>query len=189
MVSNRHSASPNRLLFVSRRLSRPLRISGEIPIKLSATLDSLDTDFTFLLVDYGKALRVDHEGSGEGIRTLGAKQSCHGKSTARDDACYFETEKTTVTNDVEIVSRGWLDARHRESLRRSESLEPGKRYSFEWKAFGEDYVFTKGHRIAVVVAGSDATFTVPDPHQATVDVALHNSSVILPIVGKAVGID
>ena len=147
-------------------------------------MDRVDTNFTYLLVDYGRDLRVNHEGSGEGIATSASKESCHGRSTAADDACYFVTTKTTHTARYEIVTRGWLDAKHRKSIRSSEPLTPGETYNFRWKGFGEDYVFKKGHRIGVIVAGSDATFTVPDGQQATVDVNLHKSRVTLPIVGR-----
>ena len=183
MVSNRHRKKENRLLFLTRRLSRPLRVSGRFKVKISAWVDRVDTNFTALLVDYGKAKRVDHEGSGEGITTSGTEESCHGSSSETDDACYFKTSKNTAVEPLEIVSRGWLDARHHESLRRNTPLEPGKRYRFRWEIFGEDYVFKKNHRLGIVIAGSDADFTVPDGQEANVIVHLRKSRVSIPIVG------
>jgi X-Pro dipeptidyl-peptidase len=84
---------------------------------------------------------------------------------------------------IEIVSRGWLDARHNESLRRNTPLEPDKFYEFKWEIFGEDYIFKRRHRLGIVIAGSDTDWTIPDPQQATVTVHLAKSSVSLPIVG------
>jgi len=182
MVSQRRQKKENRLIFVTKRLKRPLRVSGRFKVRISARVDRVDTNFTALLVDYGKARRVDHEGRGEGVTTL-SKESCHGASSEGDDACYFKTSKNTAVANKEIVSRGWLDARHHESLRRNTPLEPGKRYRFKWEIFGDDYVFKKGHRLAIVIAGSDADFTVPDGQEANVTVHLKGSRVSMPIVG------
>ena len=53
------------------------------------------------------------------------------------------------------MSRGFLDARHHASLRESEALTPGEVYGFKWKIFAEDYVFARGHRMGIVIAGSN----------------------------------
>ncbi len=188
MVTGRRKTKEDRLIFLTRKLRRRVHVSGEFPIKITGTVDRADTNFTYLLVDYGRDLRVNHESSTDGISTSATKESCHGKSTGADDACYFVTSKQTATNPYEIVTRGWLDAKHRKSIRSSEPLTPGETYKFRWKGFGEDYVFKKGHRIGVIVAGSDSTYTIPDGQQATVDVDLHNSRVILPVVGRARGL-
>ena len=185
MVSGRKNAKDDRLLFITGKLNRKVHMSGEFPIKINATVDRPDTNFTYLLVDYGRDLRVNHESSTEGISTSSTKESCHGQSTQADDSCYFLTAKQTATNPYEIVTRGWLDAKHRKSIRSSEPLIPGDAYNFRWNAFAEDYVFKKGHRIGVIVAGSDDTFTIPDGEKATVDVNLHKSRVSFPIVGGA----
>ncbi|MDQ3915791.1 MAG: Xaa-Pro dipeptidyl-peptidase [Actinomycetota bacterium] len=184
MVADPLEAKENRLIFVTRKLRRTVRVSGRIKVDIRATVDQVDTNFTALLVDYGTAERIAHEGGDEGIRTL-TKESCHGQSTEADDACYFVTEKTVDKAAYEIVSRGWLDARHRNSLREGEPMVPGERDRFRWEIFGEDYVFKKGHRLAVVIAGSDPDWTIPDETNATVDVILRKSRVILPVVGGA----
>jgi X-Pro dipeptidyl-peptidase len=184
MSGHRFRTKPHRLLFLTERLERDVRVSGKVPVRLSASVDQADTNFTALLVDYGKATRLDHEGSGEGVRTT-ERESCHGLSTAEDDACYFITKKVTHTSRREIVSRAWLDARHRNTLREGSFLEPGEGYLFEWSIFGEDYVFQQGHRIGIVIAGSDADWTVSDPSGAEVTVHLGGSRVLLPIVGGA----
>ena len=183
MVSQPRRKKENRLIFLTKKLRRSIRVSGRFKVKLAAKVDRVDTNFTALLVDYGKAKRVDHEGSGEGVTTSGTKESCHGQSSDTDDACYFVATKNTATEKIEIVSRGWLDARHHESLRRNTPLEPNVRYAFKWEIFGEDYVFKKGHRLAVVIAGSDATYTIPDPEEANVSVLLKGSRVSIPMVG------
>src|SRR5690606_39720956 len=64
-------------------------------------------------------------GPGSGIRTLDT-ESCHGESTADDDACYRETEVTTVTSPVNVVARGWIDLQNHRSLSRPAPLKPGR---------------------------------------------------------------
>ena len=184
MASGPKKSDPNRIIFLTKKLNRKVRVSGEFPIKLKASLDKVDTNFTYLLVDYGKGVRVNHEGSGEGITTT-QQENCWGASIPQDDACYFITKKVVVSTPYEIVTRGWLDAKHRKGLRNSQPLTPGQAYGFKWKGMGEDYIFKKGHRIGVVVAGGDSTFTVPDGQDAEVTVKLRASHVTLPVVGRS----
>src|SRR5699024_2725276 len=100
-----------------------------------------------------------------------------------DDACYKETEKTTHTAPYEIVTHGWLDAQNWRSLSRTDILTPGKSYRFQWDTLPEDYVFKKGHRIGIVIAGSDDRWLMTDDTRATFNVELGQSHVKLPIVG------
>ena len=180
MAADPKQAKESRLIFVTRKLRRSVRLSGRIKVDIRATVNQVDTNFVALLVDYGTARRIG--GGSEGIRTLDT-ESCHGQSTEADNACYFETEKSFTKDPIEIVSRGWLDARHRNSLRQSEPMVPGEKDRFRWEIFGDDYVFKKGHRLAVVIAGSDPDWTIPDEANATIDVILRKSKVVLPVVG------
>ncbi len=181
MASQPFKRKKTRLIFLSKPLARPVRLSGEVGLLLKATVDRADTNFTALLVDYGPARRVRHFDNG-GVTTT-ERQTCWGQSTDVDDACYFEVKELTGKQPYEIVSRGWLDARHRETLRKNDPLVPGQAYRFAWSVFGEDYVFGRGHRIGIVIAGSDETYTVPDPNHATITLNLTKSSVTMPIVG------
>jgi X-Pro dipeptidyl-peptidase len=181
MVAAPKEASANRLLFSTKKLRKSVRLSGRIKVDMRAVVDQVDTNFTALLVDYGKATRIDHEASEGVINT--DKESCHGESTEQDDACYIVVKERTHVAPYEIVSRGWLDARHYKSLRASEPLTPGEVYTFKWEIFAEDYVFKKGHRLAIVLAGSDPTWTIPDESNANVTVKLGAGKVSLPIVG------
>jgi X-Pro dipeptidyl-peptidase len=183
MVSGPTETKETRLLFLTKKLRRSVRISGRIRVDIRATVDQVDTNLTALLVVYGKAKRVS-DGSDEGIRTLD-RETCHGQSTEDDDACYRVVEKVVEEDDLHVVSRGWLDARHRDSLRQGEPMVPGETYRFRWEIFGDDYVFKKGHRLGIVIAGSDPDWTIPDETRANVDVLLGPSRVVLPVVGGA----
>ena len=181
MAADPMEAKDTRLLFLTKKLRKNVRVSGRIRVDVRATVDQVDTNLTALLVDYGKAKRVSD--SGDGVQTLQQRESCHGQSTEDDDACYFVVKRIVDEDELQIVSRGWLDARHRDSLRQGEPMVPGETYRFRWEIFGDDYVFGKGHRLGIVIAGSDSDWTIPDETHATLDVRIRRSKVILPVVG------
>lgn len=188
LAADPETKDPNRVVFLSPRLKAPVRLSGTPKVSLRASLDRPDANLTALIVDYppsGKTIeRTAYDGAGEGVRTI-ERETCWGQSSSADDACYLETEPVTAEVAYEVVTRAWLDARHRGSLRQGEPLIPGELYRFDWELFPDDYVFARGHRIGVVLAGSDADFTVPDPSGATVTVRLGSSYVLLPVAGGA----
>ncbi|MEV6982455.1 Xaa-Pro dipeptidyl-peptidase [Sphaerisporangium sp. NPDC051017] len=180
MVSNPTDVSPNRLTFLTPPLKRAVRFSGTPTIDIRAKLDQPDANLTALVVDYGEDYRVNHASAG-GIRTL-TTESCHGESTADDDACYRQTQTVISKRPVEIVAKGWLDAHNRRSLTTPDTLTPGTNYQFTWKTLPGDYIVKPGHRLAVILAGSDVTETIPDqPAAATVTVDLAASKIWLPL--------
>jgi X-Pro dipeptidyl-peptidase len=181
LVSDPTAAKPYRLSFVSAPLPRSLRLSGTPTANLKVKLDRPTANLTALLVDYGTDTRIDYLGSGEGIETL-ATESCHGESTAADDACYRQTRTRTVTSEVNVVARGWLDAQNRASLSRPTPLTPGRYYGVRWETLAQEYVLKKGHRLALVIAGTDADYTTETPTGARVTVDLAGSSVGVPVL-------
>ncbi|GHH96929.1 Xaa-Pro dipeptidyl-peptidase [Neobacillus kokaensis] len=181
MVSNETTVKSDRLVFLSEPLSDDVRLSGAPEISLRATVDKENSNLTVMIVDYGLDTRVNHRSSGEGIRTI-AEETCWGESSDTDDACYRETVKTTHTAPYEIVSRGWFDPQNWKSLLLTDPLNPGKNYKFVWDALPHDYVFKKGHRIGVIIAGSSYQRTIPSTTGATFQVHLGQSYIYLPIV-------
>lgn len=163
-------------------------MSGIPEISLRAKVDKEDSNLTVLIVDYGTDTRINHEGPGEGVRTLDA-ETCWGESSSTDDACYKETEKTTHTAPYEVVTRGWFDPQNWKTIEKDEPLKEGKNYKFEWDVLPEDYVFKEGHRIGIIIAGSDRRRAIPSATGATFEVKLGQSYISLPVVGgrKAVG--
>lgn len=188
MVSNETVVKSDRLAFLSEPLNEDVRFSGIPEISLRAKVDKEDSNLTVLIVDYGTDTRINHESRGEGIRTLDT-ESCWGESISTDDACYKETEKTTHTAPYEVVTRGWFDPQNWKTIELDDSLKEGKSYKFEWEALPEDYVFKKGHRIGVIIAGSDRRRTIPSTTGATFEVDLGQSYISLPVVNgrKALG--
>jgi X-Pro dipeptidyl-peptidase len=181
LVSDPTAAKPYRLAYVSGPAPATGRISGTPSASLKVALDRPTSHLTALLVDYGEDTRVNYLGRGEGIETL-ATESCHGESTATDDACYRQTRTTTVTSPVNVVGRGWLDAQNAFSLSDPRPLTPGKFYTVRWTTLSQEYVVKKGHRLALIIAGTDADYTTETPTGAQVTVDLAGSSVTVPVV-------
>ncbi|MEV4672429.1 Xaa-Pro dipeptidyl-peptidase [Actinomadura sp. NPDC049382] len=181
MVADPTAAQPYRAAFVSAPLPRTGRLSGTPEARLRIKLDKPTANLTALLVDYGEDTRVNYLGAGSGIRTLGT-EDCHGESTPADDACYRQTEVTTVTSPVNVVARGWLDAQNAHSLSRPKPLEPGRYHTVRWETLSQEYLLKKGHRLALVLAGTDADYNTETPTGAQVTVDLRGSSISIPVV-------
>ncbi|WP_340084148.1 Xaa-Pro dipeptidyl-peptidase [Siminovitchia sp. FSL H7-0308] len=182
MVQNEFTVKEDRLIFLSPELQEDVRLSGVPEIDIRTVVDKENTNLTALIVDYGTDVRVDHQSSDEGIRTL-SNRTCWGESSPTDSACYLETELTTIESPYEIVTHGWLSAKNRKSLEHPVFLEPGKNHRIKWETLPEDYVFKKGHRIGIVIAGSNKGRLLTDPNRAAFHVHLGKSLVELPIVG------
>ncbi|TNY36497.1 Xaa-Pro dipeptidyl-peptidase [Thermomonospora catenispora] len=181
MVADPTAARPYRLAYVSPPLPVSARLSGTPTVTLRIKLDKPTANLTALLVDYGEDTRVDYLGPGSGIRTLDT-ESCHGEGTPDDDPCYRETETVTVTSPVNVVARGWIDAQNRHSLSRPTPLAPGRYHTVRWQTLPQDYVFKPGHRIALILAGTDADYNTETPTGARVTVDLSGTSVTVPVV-------
>ncbi|WP_405099639.1 Xaa-Pro dipeptidyl-peptidase [Oceanobacillus sp. FSL H7-0719] len=195
MVENEFTAKENRLMFLTPELTEDVRISGVPKMNLQAIVDKADTHLSVRIVDYGTDERINHRSREEGIVTLHDQVTCWGESSAEDSACYKEAELVTHEAPYEVVTHGWLDGQNYESLDYSNPLDPGASYSFTWETLPEDYVFKEGHRIGVIVTGSDRNYIMTDSNQATIDVALGESYLELPVVGgkevfnRAIGSD
>lgn len=180
MVADIGTAKPGRVAFTTGALPVDLRLSGTPTVDLRVALDKPTSNLTALLVDLGEDTRVDWR-RGLGITTL-TEESCHGESTALDDACYKKTVTNVATRPLEIVARGWIDAQNRNSLTEQEPLTPGTFAKVKWDTLPHDYTFKKGHRLALVVAGTDADYSEETGTGANVTVDLAKSRVIVPLV-------
>ncbi|MEU4226087.1 Xaa-Pro dipeptidyl-peptidase [Nonomuraea sp. NPDC026600] len=187
MIADVGTAKPGRVAFTSGALPLDLRLSGTPTADLRVKLDKPDANLTALLVDFGDATRVDWR-RGQGITTL-TEEDCHGDSTAADDACYRKVATNTVTRPAEIVARGWIDVRNRDSLSTASPLPVGTWGKVKWQTMPHDYTFRKGHRIALIVAGTDTTYTSEAGTGANVTLDLARSSMVVPFTQGAPVVD
>ncbi|WP_280701415.1 Xaa-Pro dipeptidyl-peptidase [Kitasatospora sp. GP82] len=177
-------STPDKTAFTTGTLTRDLRMSGDGSITLTATPSTDSAHLSAVLVDLGPATIRNYQGSGEGIGNL-ATRSCWGDSTAGDSACFLDTAADTAQVDYTVFSRGWADLGHYAGLDRSVSLTPGQTYSITFKLAGTDHVVPAGHRLALIVAGTDNGLIDPPSTTPTVALDLAKSSVQLPLAGGA----
>ena len=82
-----------------------------------------------------------------------------------------------------MVTRGWLDPQNRNSLTRSDRVEPGERYGMRWDLQPDDHVFEAGHRIGLVVVSTDHDYTIRPLPGTRLTLDPSASSIRLPLVG------
>ncbi|MCK2217650.1 Xaa-Pro dipeptidyl-peptidase [Actinomadura sp. ATCC 31491] len=180
MVADVGTANPGRVAFTTGELPLDLRLSGTPTADLRVKLDKPTANLTALLVDFGESARVDWR-RGQGITTL-TEEDCWGESTAADDGCYRKVVTNVATRPLEVVARGWIDVQNRDSLSEAAPLPAGTYGKVKWLTLPQDYTFRKGHRIGLVIAGTDATYSEESGTGATVTVDLAKSSVVVPFV-------
>ncbi|NUW42912.1 Xaa-Pro dipeptidyl-peptidase [Nonomuraea rhodomycinica] len=180
MIADVGTAKPGRVAFTTGPLPLDLRLSGTPTADLTVRLDKPTSNLTALLVDFGDAARVDWR-RGQGITTL-TEEDCHGESTAADDACYKKVVTNVANRPAEIVARGWIDVQNRASLSDPSPLPVGTFGKVRWRTLPQEYTFAKGHRLALVVAGTDSTYSEEPGTGANVTLDLAASSVSVPFV-------
>ncbi|MCP2341300.1 Xaa-Pro dipeptidyl-peptidase [Actinomadura rupiterrae] len=175
LLTGEDKADPNRLAYLTGTLSKPLRINGIPKADIRASLDGPSPYLTALLVDYGTDTRPT------GARVTTTDKVCYGQGVPGDDGCTLRQELATETAPYKIITRGWLDARNRASISRSEPLTPGKSYSFRWDMQPTDYTVKAGHRLGVIVLSTDYDYTLRYPAGTAVAVRPGVSRVWLPV--------
>ncbi len=179
-VANPNGAVAGRAVFLSAPLPRDLRISGTATVSLRVKVDKPTTGIAARLVDYGTATRINYLGRKEGIVDL-TTESCYGASIPADDACYRDTAKDVVTADAAVLTRGWVDAAHRDSLTSPAPLRPDRWYTVTFDLNAHDAVLPAGRVLGLVLTLSDTEYTLPASTGATVQVDLSRSRLGLPV--------
>ena len=109
---------------------------------------------------------------GEGVRNLGT-QSCWGKSTSYDDACYFDTAEDTASFPLAVLARGWA------------RLKGDQENMITVTSPTTTCRSRRAHQLGLVIFGASPSWLVTIDHGSTpYTVDLAKSSLILPIVGE-----
>ncbi|WP_285689681.1 Xaa-Pro dipeptidyl-peptidase [Actinoplanes sp. NBRC 103695] len=182
-VANPDTAVPGRVAFLSEPLSEGVRLSGTPSVTLRVKVDKPTTELTARLVDYGTATRVNDLNGAGGLETLDT-ESCWGPATTTDDACYKDVAEDLVTSDQAILTRGWLDAAHHESVSRVTPLRPDRWYSVTVPIQAVDQRLAAGHRLGLILQASDTEYSSPRTTGAVVQLDLRGSSLTLPLAGR-----
>ncbi|WP_330260242.1 Xaa-Pro dipeptidyl-peptidase [Streptomyces murinus] len=178
------TSTPEKTGFLTAPLTQDLRLSGMSQVTVTATPTTASAHLSAVLVDVGPDTIRDYSDEAEGITTL-KNRTCWGASTAGDSACYLETAAKTADVDYTVFSRGWADLGHYASLAKGVPLTPGRPYTMTLTLAATDHVVPKGHRLALIVAGTDRDLIDPPSTKPTVTVQLGSTSAQLPLVGGA----
>lgn len=176
--------TPEKAGFLTPPLTRAVRLSGSSRVTLTVTPTTSSAHLSAVLVDVGPDTIRDYADGGEGITTL-TDRTCWGRSTAGDSACYKETRAKTVHVGYTVFSRGWADLGHHASLSRGVPLIPGRACTMTLDLAATDHVVPEGHRLALIVAGTDKDLIDPPATRPTLTLDLSRTTASLPLVGGA----
>lgn len=168
--------------FVTGPLTRELRLSGASEVTVTARSSTPTAHLSAVLVDLGPDTIRDYGDPGEGVTTL-TDRTCWGPSMPGDSSCYLETAAKTTDVDHTVVSRGWADLGNHASKWQGRPLTPGKAYTLTLDLAATDHVVPAGHRLALIVAGTDKDLIDPPDDTPTLTLDLSRTSARVPFVG------
>jgi X-Pro dipeptidyl-peptidase len=176
--------TPDKAGFTTAPLTRHLRLSGSSQVTVTATPTTSTAHLSAVLVDIGPATIRDYADAAEGITTL-TDRTCWGASSAGDSACYRTTRARTADVGFTVVSRGWADLGNHASDARGEPLVPGRAYTITLGLAATDHVVPAGHRLALIVAGTDKDLIDPPAGTPTLTLDLARTFARVPLAGGA----
>ncbi|MET8948093.1 Xaa-Pro dipeptidyl-peptidase [Streptomyces sp. NPDC004542] len=176
--------TPEKAGFLTRPLTRDLRLSGSSEVTVTATPTTSTAHLSAVLVDVGPDTIRDYADAAEGITTL-TDRTCWGASTAGDSACFKATRAKTAAVGSTVLSRGWADLGHYAPDRAGRPLTPGKAYTLTLDLAATDHVVPRGHRLALIVAGTDKDLIDPPSTTPTLTLDLARTSARVPLAGGA----
>ncbi|KOV95451.1 Xaa-Pro dipeptidyl-peptidase [Streptomyces sp. NRRL B-3648] len=178
------ASTPEKAGFLTAPLRGDVRLSGSSTVTVTATPTTGSAHLSAVLVDVGPDTIRDYADPAEGITTL-TDRTCWGASTAGDSACFKETAAKTAAVDYTVVSRGWADLGHYAWPAKGVPLTPGRAYTITLSLAATDHVVPAGHRLALIVAGTDKDLIDPPSTRPTLTVDLARTTARVPLVGGA----
>lgn len=183
-AANLDRPTPDKAGFSTAPLIRDLRLAGSSKVTVTATPTTATAHLSAVLVDVGPATIRDYADAAEGITTL-TDRTCWGASSAGDSACFKETKARTTDVGYTVISRGWADLGTWAHPGKGTPLTPGRAYTITVDLAATDHVVPKGHRLALIVAGTDKDLIDPPSTTPTLTLDLSRTSARLPLVGGA----
>ncbi|MFF8369482.1 Xaa-Pro dipeptidyl-peptidase [Streptomyces lydicus] len=176
--------TPAKAGFTTGPLRAPLRLSGSGTVTVTVTPSTSTAHLSAVLVDLGPATIRNYGADGEGITTLD-KRTCWGAGTPGDTGCFKETAADTEKVAHTVFSRGWADLGNYADPRHGRPLTPGKPYTLTLDLAATDHLVPAGHRLALIVAGTDAGLIDPPASRPQLTLDLARTSARLPLTGGA----
>jgi X-Pro dipeptidyl-peptidase len=203
MMSTPTGGQTNRRVFLSRPLTKDLRLSGTAAADFAASLGLPQSNLSLLIADYGTGMQVSRSNS-EGVTNLttrtcwGATGSggpdcatvgdpCTASAREIDTACYLDTTKPVASVTQWRVTRGIIDSSNRDSLWYLDAtpVTVGQKYRFKFPTQPTEHVFKAGHQIGIIIGGQNTGIVESGVGTNNVPVTLdtRTSKVTLPILG------
>ena len=135
----------------------------------------------FRRADDSRFIRVKLDNS-SGIRIAG-RPVLHLSAKSDQPSTHFISILLDVDENgtSKVISRAFMNARYRETLRKGKDLEPGKKYRFDLEFIDKDHVVAKDHHLELIIASSSDTWVAPDELRANNTIFLDDSSLELPL--------
>ncbi|MGD3108380.1 Xaa-Pro dipeptidyl-peptidase [Streptomyces sp. YGL11-2] len=175
-------ATPAKVGFTTGPLTAPLRLSGSGTVTVTATPSTSSAHLSAVLVDLGPATLRNYAADGEGIVTLD-KRTCWGAGNKGDTGCFKETAADVEKAGYTVFSRGWADLGHWADPGKGRPLTPGKPYTITLDLAATDHIVPAGHRLALIVAGTDAGLIDPPASHPRLTLDLSRTAARLPLTG------
>jgi X-Pro dipeptidyl-peptidase len=121
-----------------------LRLSGTFRISFRASLNRPTAILSAMLVDLGEDRRVTAE-----------------QEEAEDGSFLFGLEQNP--SPYKVITRGWMNAQNRTSNWSKEELKQGCFYDYAFDMIPTDYRLRRGHKLALLIYGTDAEATQRSP--------------------------
>ncbi|MCD8363829.1 MAG: Xaa-Pro dipeptidyl-peptidase [Lachnospiraceae bacterium] len=150
LVLSEDPAYQNRLRFLWDPFpeeQQELRISGTVKVCFRAALDQPTAILSAMLVDLGEDRRITAE-----------------QKENADHSFTFALEETP--SPYKVITRGWMNAQNRSCNYSKETIREGKFYDYELELVPMDYRVKAGHRLGLILYGTDAEAT-PRPYLTT----------------------
>lgn len=176
--------TPAKAGFTTGPLSAPLRLSGSGKVTVTVTPSTSTAHLSAVLVDLGPDTIRNYGAEGEGISTL-TQRTCWGAGTKGDTGCFKKTAADTQKVAHTVFSRGWADLGNYADEHKGRPLTPGKPYTITLDLAASDHIVPAGHRLALIVAGTDAGLIDPPSSRPKLTLDLARTAAELPLVGGA----
>ncbi len=152
---------------------KKFRISGVIQISFEAALNKNTGILSAMLVDYGKDKRYSLK-----TETVAKNKLKWGINTPIGDIVRFQREK--FESDYRIISRGWMNAQNINNNYSKLELEENKFYKFSFNMIPTDYEVKEGHKLRLIIYGTDPEFTVRRTVPTKILIKLNTIDVKIP---------
>jgi len=171
LVDNPISKNVFRNAYICKEEEKNRRISGSVKLSFSAKADSEVGIISAMLVDYGIETRLDLE------RISTKEKIKFGINAGECDIVKFKEEEKQ--SEYEIITRGWLNMQNRRNNYNKDLVVKDKYYSYKLEMQPMDYTIKKGHRIGLIIYGTDVEAT--QRQLKTTKITIENSSIELMI--------